>query len=758
MSDPPTSMIEFQRSALSLGRPTDGERASEEESSLTPSAVLHMVGRWWRSATLCGLLLAGGIGGYFWNQFRPIYRASAWLQISARPQFLAFADPDTATDGFIVTQVALIRSPLVMDPVARRPDIAELAVLRGDPAPGERLCKEVKVEQLDRSELVQISLASTDRNAATRIVNAVCDVYYNLCSTDNSRRTQRMIELLEADKHSRAARVEELRAKVRQWAQQNPALVAESKSDGAYQNSISAIQNRLISIELEREILEAQAEADRELLASGNVLISSEEVGRAVQDLPQYRKLELLLSDREVELSEAEAISARGQADPYLRRLTREVETYRDRLADVEAQLRPKVAERLRAQRTQQHEQNLARTERSIAEHRKLEQRLTAQLKSQLAAKQSPGPSAVDFSFAKAELARAESIVEQVSQRAESLRTEIHAPPRVSVLRPAKVPVVPQPVSYTKMAALTLGGFMLPFVCVVLLETKKRRIGEAHQMAQDAKLAIVGETALMPSRPFNPAVRLSRRAEKQRRIFDESIDSIRTRLWLAEGSKDVQVLAVASAVSGEGKTRLASHLAVSLARTLTDQVLLIDADLRAPEVHELFEVSNETGLVDVLDRRASVDEAIVTSWRDNLHVLPAGRLTKNPYMLLGSDEFPQLLNALRGIYRHIIIDAPPLLAASDALIIAKAADGTLLCALRDVSRSPQVKLAYERLISAGARPIGAVLNGVPARRYEYMYGVYNYSNYAASETPDATTFQPLFQEASAATSNGRRPK
>jgi tyrosine-protein kinase Etk/Wzc len=86
-----------------------------------------------------------------------------------------------------------------------------------------------------------------------------------------------------------------------------------------------------------------------------------------------------------------------------------------------------------------------------------------------------------------------------------------------------------------------------------------------------------------------------------------------------------------------------------------------------------------------------------------------------------------MLEQLRMHYRYVIVDTPPILAASEAMVMARDADGTLICAMRDVSRESHIKLAYQRLLSVGAKPIGTVLNGVPTRQYARRYGNYAYS-------------------------------
>jgi polysaccharide biosynthesis transport protein len=149
--------------------------------------------------------------------------------------------------------------------------------------------------------------------------------------------------------------------------------------------------------------------------------------------------------------------------------------------------------------------------------------------------------------------------------------------------------------------------------------------------------------------------------------------------------------------------------------------------MRSPDVHRLFQTPRSPGLTEVLGRECSLEEAVVTNWTENLDILPAGVLHKTPHELLGNAAFDPVLDQLRGAYGFIVIDTPPILPASESLVLAKAADAALLCAMRGRSRESQTRLAYERLAGAGARPIGAVLNAVPARRYATTYGKYAYA-------------------------------
>jgi capsular exopolysaccharide synthesis family protein len=296
-----------------------------------------------------------------------------------------------------------------------------------------------------------------------------------------------------------------------------------------------------------------------------------------------------------------------------------------------------------------------------------------------------------------------------------------------------------------KFAAVTLIGFLAPFGIALFLEQRSRRVRESAQIQQHADVTIIGEVTSSSGQRFRHGRPVPSKRHRSRQVFDESIDALRTRLMLSDDFGHLQVLAVASAVSGEGKTRLAAHLAMSLARSTGKRTLLIEADVRAPQLYKRFDIAHGIGLVDVLTGQCPADEAIVTNVTRHFDVLPAGKLPANPHALFGGEQFARFMDELKRIYRYIVIDTPPLLAASEALVLAKCADGVLLCTMQDVSCTPQVKLARERLQASGANVIGAVLNGVPTRRYLSLYGDYRYPPVADYEEP-ATVSQDLGTE------------
>src|SRR5262249_49369351 len=152
---------------------------------------------------------------------------------------------------------------------------------------------------------------------------------------------------------------------------------------------------------------------------------------------------------------------------------------------------------------------------------------------------------------------------------------------------------------------------------------------------------------------------------RQRSTFEESVSHLRTTLVLCDDTSDLQVIAVASAVSREGKTSVAAQLATKMAKASNEATLIVDADLRDPDIHELVGLSLTPGLSEVLSRQASLESAIVPTSIPNVWVLPAGRPEISPHTLFTVETYQIVLAKLRSQFRYIVFDCPPLLAASE---------------------------------------------------------------------------------------------
>lgn len=229
----------------------------------------------------------------------------------------------------------------------------------------------------------------------------------------------------------------------------------------------------------------------------------------------------------------------------------------------------------------------------------------------------------------------------------------------------------------------------------------------------------------------------------------ESYRALRTAVQFSRPDADVQTILVTSASPGEGKSVTAANLAVVMAQA-GRRVLLVDCDLRRPTVHRKFGVAREPGLTQMVFSDGVPDVSTLTQPADDLWLLPAGALPPNPSELLGSRRMREVLEHLRSQFDLIVLDAPPVHAATDAVLLSTQADATIVVVRAAQTRDYDLDQALDALGSVGAKTIGLVFNGFSlssAYGYSYRYtarygGDYKYYAYGHEQHSSSTTRSP----------------
>jgi exopolysaccharide/PEP-CTERM locus tyrosine autokinase len=219
-------------------------------------------------------------------------------------------------------------------------------------------------------------------------------------------------------------------------------------------------------------------------------------------------------------------------------------------------------------------------------------------------------------------------------------------------------------------------------------------------------------------------------------ILAEQFRFLRSRIIRPEDKQMRRSILITSALQGEGKSFIASNLAVVLALGVDEHVLLIDADLRSPKLHKVFGYSSEApGLSDHLIDEVPLSEVLHKTEIDKLTILPAGKYVGNPTELLSSSRMQDLLVEVRDKYkdRFVIIDSAPLEVAPETVIMSHEVDGSYLVIRYCSTPRTVVKRSKERFLKD--KFLGVIFNGFQDKEYKYRYGsdYYNY-NYKRSKT------------------------
>lgn len=216
--------------------------------------------------------------------------------------------------------------------------------------------------------------------------------------------------------------------------------------------------------------------------------------------------------------------------------------------------------------------------------------------------------------------------------------------------------------------------------------------------------------------------------------YQEAFKSLRTNLKFVSVNGDYKKIIFTSAIPGDGKSSVAINLAISMAEA-GSRVLLVDADLRKPILHQYLRIAKSTsqGLTGVLAGNCSAEEAVVKFSDLGIHVLVAGAIPPNPAELLGSRKMGELIDSLSQQYDFILFDTPPVSVVTDAAVLSQYADGVILVVRQNHASIDQAKQAQKNLEAVHATIIGAVLNDYDIKNanketgYYYTY-YYDYSS------------------------------
>ena len=307
---------------------------------------------------------------------------------------------------------------------------------------------------------------------------------------------------------------------------------------------------------------------------------------------------------------------------------------------------------------------------------------------------------------------------------------EANSSATVTVISPAvrpTVPIRPRILSNTLLAAVlgALAGVGLAFLLEYLDDTVKS--------PDDLKATGLGVIGVVQRVHGNGKQGESRifAVSQPTSLAAEAYRTLRTNLQFSSLDRPLRSLVVTSAVATEGKTTTAANLAVVMAQA-GNRIVLVDGDLRRPSAHKLFNLSSRVGLTDALvEDPQALDGYLQESGIENLRVLAAGPIPPNPQELLGSQRMKELLRRLEEEADMVVLDTPPILAVSDANVLAARASGVLVVVNAGQTRRAAVRQAVEGLRKVGANVLGCVLNMVSMRggRSSYYYSSYYYSHY-----------------------------
>lgn len=588
----------------------------------------------------------------------------------------------------------------------------------------------ITIKPIRRTSLVTIGATSETAKLAALVANKHAEAYIEWVRENRIEQQARGLEFLRAQADELREKVADLERELADYAEAN-SIVAVNKDENITAQKMSQLNQLLTSaiakrIQFEHEYLEALKAVN----SSGNDDSSTQQMR---SDLAKLESEYSLLSEKFT------------PQYPKMKQLASQIE-----------QLKQSIT----GQRGQTIEGMKARAEAAKKEEENLKEELEQQksLAFELSKKQ------VQYNILNRELTSSRELLQNILKQ--SKETSIAVESNASNISIIDYAVVPKDPSFPKKKLIALLGLLLGLGAGLglsfLLHYLDNTVKTPEDVQRELRLpslgvvpsfeldwkgpmpGVSGPTASAPQGPTGSALPTTAVdlglglpimfISSPQSLAAEAYRAIRTGILLSQAGEPPKTILVTSSQSSEGKTTSSVNLAASLA-SAGAKVALVDADLRRPTVLKHFNLdSSGPGLVEIITGQRTIEEVSIRDKVKRITVIPSGSIPPNPAELLGSLEMASIIDKLSIDYDYVIIDCPPVLPVTDAVILSRYVDGVVLVCRGATTPRRVIQDAKDRLLRVGARVLGVVLNDVDVRGGDYYYYNRYYHSYYSKNT------------------------
>ncbi|MQA29572.1 MAG: polysaccharide biosynthesis tyrosine autokinase [Luteitalea sp.] len=566
------------------------------------------------------------------------------------------------------------------------------------------------VTPVRNSSLVDVKVQSLDPVLAAQLANGLAAAY--IAQTEDRKQTasRQASVWLSEQLQAQRKQVEDSEVALQRYRESNDAMSLEEPNNIVVQKltELNATVTKAKTDRIGKEEIYRRVQAvknDPELLNSIPQILSNTYV--------QQLKAELILLQRE----ELQLSNQLGDRNPELIKLRSVLRMAEGRLAS--------EVDKIVLSLQSEYESSLAQ-----------EQSLVAALEAQKAEALALNRKGIDYGALQREATSNRQIFETLLQRAREtgISGGLATTSNIQVVDSANIPRAPVwPRKQRSLLLAALSGAVLAVGFAFFVDYLDTRLRSPEDFKKHLGLPFLGLVPLVPAEHLSGGEPLINSGVPP--TFAEAFRAVRTSVLFSSTENSPRTLMVTSTGPNEGKTTVAANLAIALAQA-GQQVVLIDADLRRPRVHTVFGQPQEPGLSNVLTGLTSAADALRTTNVSGMWLLPAGSSVPNPADLLGSARFKTFLQALGKQCEWVIIDSPPVLAVTDASLIAHLSSGVLFVVGADKTNRHAAQAALERLDAARAPFLGGVLNLVDLNRHAYYFAKYYRHEYARYYSPN----------------------
>jgi capsular exopolysaccharide synthesis family protein len=679
------------------------------------------------------LILLGAVGGLvlgalYYAMAHPVYESKAQLLvIRKRPADVPglSALRTEGNEDYLSTQAGILRSPLIAGRAIQEHDLASLPGVRNSGDPTGAIAAQLRATRDPkdlRNSILEVSYRCGDEQSSAIVLTGVLDSYQKFLDEAYSNVRNQAVKLMSEARDKLAKELDAKESVYRKFRHEQPILLMRGQNGSSFNgDQLLLIHARQMDRKVRRQEIEDRLQA----------------IDQALKDGRSREELTAMVAQAMVKSSDGLAVDATGQLvnstleDKLLPALLEEkmlLEDYGPNHPQVQA-VRKKVelARSFVLETLRQELNGLQSSEKVLADAFKEHA--------------DDARKSVDYEIEddgqKGEILRLQQLYDITIKQLQDvdLLKDMGGFDAQTISPPSTRKVSPQGTTIFPLALL-LG---LAFGCgaAYLAEVSDKTFRNAEDIRRRLALPVVGHIPRIQLKPqtleliaasgseLDPMLAAYHRPKSREA---EAYRGVRTALYFSTRGSGHRLIQVTSPSPADGKTTLAANLAVSIAQS-GKRVLLIDADLRKPRQHTVFNVPDRVGLSAVIAGECDPVEAIHETAVPGLSVMPCGRVPPNPAELLTSPRFQEALGALGTQYDFVLIDTPPLLAVTDPSVVAARVDGVVLTLRITKNGRPQAERAKDILQTLGAPIFGVVVNGIgpAAGGYGYGYG-YGYGD------------------------------
>ena len=648
----------------------------------------------------------------------PIYTSTSRIYVEqSGPKIITEMEMGvmTKSKNYLYTQAELLKSTPILAAALEAPDIGRAQTFNKIDNPIAYLKKKLEAVVGKKDDIISVSFNSPYPAEAAQIVNKIVESYITYQANSKKSTSAEVLKILRAEKEKSILDFTEKLTAMADFKMENEALALESSQGNMVIERLDRLSSVLTEAQLATIEKKSAYDSTKEMVSDPVKLrkyIEAERIsGLYINSSREEDVIKAKLDELALELESLLRQVKPGH--PLVFEKESEIEHNKAQLAELEtqfAQAQLTVAERQYLDAKEKEEQIAQYYEQQRQEVIALNQQFTK------------------YTLLQSEWELAKNQCNLLDERIKQLNvTEDVGALNISILEVARPETKPsEPQKARIMAFALMLGLMAGGGLALLRGWMDQKLHSADEISAILGVPVLG---IVPSMSKKQSI-----VERGQKVHKDSLSpiaeayrTIRTAVFFGAPNGETKTILITSPAPGEGKTTMTSNLGIAMAQS-GQKTLIIDADFRKPMQHNIFQTNHEDrGLSSVLAGMISSKEAIKSTEIKNLELLTCGPQIPNPSEMLNSESFSKLLEYLSEKYDRVIIDSPPVMPVTDAMIIAAICDITLLVLRAEKSTRKMSMQARDGLLSVGAHLLGAIVNDVSkSSRYGYYSG-YGYS-------------------------------